>query len=58
MAVKELIVGGLDENFPASALKSHDNVTIIADNLALQEARKLNYPPLKLHESTCYRQEI
>jgi glucosamine-6-phosphate deaminase len=54
MAVKELIVGGLDENFPASALKSHDNVTIIADNLALQEARKIK--ELKLHEYTCYRQ--
>lgn len=40
-AVKELIVGGLDINFPASALKSHDHVTIIADSLALQEVRKM-----------------
>lgn len=53
MALKELLIGGLDENFPASALKSHNNVTIIADNLALQEARKIK--ELKLHESTCYR---
>ncbi len=51
MAIKELLLGGLDENFPASALKFHDNVTIIADELALKEARKIK--ELKLNESSC-----
>ncbi|WP_161487610.1 hypothetical protein [Paenisporosarcina indica] len=38
-AVKELLLGELDVSFPASALKSHNRVTIIADGLALQEGR-------------------
>lgn len=55
MAVKELLLGGKNEKFPASALKSHDNVTIIVDNLALQEARKVK--ELNLPETPSYRLE-
>lgn len=49
-AVKELLMGGLDINFPASALKTHDCVTIIADELALREVRNTN--EVKFVEST------
>lgn len=40
-AVKQLVLGEMDEQFPASALKQHDNVTILADNQALEELQKV-----------------
>ncbi len=52
-AIKKLLLGELDENFPASSLKFHENVTIIADELALQEVRKIK--ELKLLDSFCCR---
>ncbi|MFD2444857.1 glucosamine-6-phosphate deaminase [Bacillus sp. CGMCC 1.16607] len=36
-AIKELLSGEITENFPASALKLHKHVTVIADELALKE---------------------
>lgn len=35
-AIKHLLTNGIDEQFPASALKNHKQVTIIADEEALQ----------------------
>jgi len=55
-AVKELLVGELDMNFPASALKSHKHVTIIVDSLALKEVRKIK--DIELSEATCGGHEI
>ncbi|MGM0899464.1 MAG: glucosamine-6-phosphate deaminase [Bacillota bacterium] len=45
-ALRRLILGEVEEEFPASVLKTHENATIIADHAALRELELVSAPVL------------
>lgn len=50
-ALSRLVLGKIDESFPASILKTHQNATIIADEAALQYLDSVAFSRVPVHDA-------
>lgn len=55
-AIRELVMGHMDREFPASTLHAHDDVTVIVDEAAAAELKRAGFSDFKYSDFTIHKE--